>query len=223
MQDDIRQCSFRNTVIYHVLIFKRALRAHVYSTKPFGKVLILWRDATNKCMYVKHIPQHNNLSLTSLLITLTVFNGATNSPIYKHRPCSIELGNIRPLSNQQIIFFFFQDAQNRIEALRCCKCEHANDECQREEFSLQLTHLTEPLWVVVLGVVPPFLMEKVPVMLGCDSGVFSPSSSSLEESSTNSDLKKSNRRSLGGKHHVYSHNTSLGNHITWLVWRKFNN
>ncbi len=41
----------------------------------------------NKCMYVKHIPQHNNLSPTSLLITLTVFvAGATNSPIYKHRP-----------------------------------------------------------------------------------------------------------------------------------------
>jgi len=38
-------------------------------------------------MYVKHIPQHNNLSPTSLLITLTVFvAGATNSPIYKHRP-----------------------------------------------------------------------------------------------------------------------------------------
>ncbi len=41
---------------YHVLIFKRALRAHVYSTKPFGKVLISWWVATNKCMYVKHIP-----------------------------------------------------------------------------------------------------------------------------------------------------------------------
>ncbi len=41
----------------------------------------------NKCMYVKHIPQHNNLSPTSLLITLTVFvAGATNSLIYKHRP-----------------------------------------------------------------------------------------------------------------------------------------
>ncbi len=76
-----RQCSFRNTVIYHVLIFKRALRAHVYSTKPFGKVLILWWVATNKCMYVKHIPQHNNLNPTSLLITLTVFvAGATNQP-----------------------------------------------------------------------------------------------------------------------------------------------
>ncbi|KAF4101820.1 hypothetical protein G5714_016620 [Onychostoma macrolepis] len=48
-----------------------------------------------------------------------------------------------------------------------------------------------------LGVVPQFLMEKVPAMLGCDAGVFSPSSLSLEESSTNSDLKKSNRRSLG--------------------------
>ncbi len=41
----------------------------------------------NKCMYVKHIPQHNNLNTTSLLITLTVFvDDATNSPIYKHRP-----------------------------------------------------------------------------------------------------------------------------------------
>ncbi len=55
------------------LIFKRALRAHVYSTKPFGKVLLLCRVAINKCMYVKHIPHHNNLSPTSLLITLTVF------------------------------------------------------------------------------------------------------------------------------------------------------
>ncbi|XP_016111456.1 rho GTPase-activating protein 11A-like [Sinocyclocheilus grahami] len=48
-----------------------------------------------------------------------------------------------------------------------------------------------------LGVVPPFLMEKVPAMLGCDAGVFSPSSVSLEESDAHSDLKKSNRRSLG--------------------------
>lgn len=52
------------------------------------------------------------------------------------------------------------------------------------------------------GVVPQFLMEKVPAMLGCDAGVFSPSSVSLEESNTHSDLKKSNRRSLGGKNHV---------------------
>ncbi len=38
-------------------------------------------------MFVKRIPQHNNLSPASLLITLTVFvAGATNSPIYKHRP-----------------------------------------------------------------------------------------------------------------------------------------
>ncbi|XP_059411487.1 rho GTPase-activating protein 11A-like isoform X2 [Carassius carassius] len=48
-----------------------------------------------------------------------------------------------------------------------------------------------------LGVVPRFLMEKVPVMLGCDAGVFSPSSVSLEESIAHSELKKSNRRSLG--------------------------
>ncbi|XP_077052972.1 rho GTPase-activating protein 11A-like isoform X2 [Siphateles boraxobius] len=48
-----------------------------------------------------------------------------------------------------------------------------------------------------LGAVPQFLMEKVPAMLGCDAGVFSPASVSLEESNAHSDLKKSNRRSLG--------------------------
>ncbi|KAK7153485.1 hypothetical protein R3I93_011411 [Phoxinus phoxinus] len=48
-----------------------------------------------------------------------------------------------------------------------------------------------------LGAVPQFLMEKVPAMLGCDAGVFSPASVSLEESNALSDLKKSNRRSLG--------------------------
>ncbi len=92
MQDEMKMTFSKDSVpseiqYYHVLIFKRALRANVYSTKPFGKVLISWWVATNKCMYVKHIPQHNNLSPTSLLITLTVFvAGATNSPIYKHRP-----------------------------------------------------------------------------------------------------------------------------------------
>ncbi len=52
-----------------------------------------WFLNVEKCWYcgglaqIKHIPQHNNLSTTSLLITLTVFvAGATNSPIYKHRP-----------------------------------------------------------------------------------------------------------------------------------------
>ncbi len=96
MQDEMKTCS-KDSVpseiqYYHVLIFKHALRANVYSTKPFGKVLILWWVATNKCMYVKHNPQHNNPSPTSLLITLTVFvAGATNSPIYKHRP-EVNLG-----------------------------------------------------------------------------------------------------------------------------------
>lgn len=47
--------------------------------------------------------------------------------------------------------------------------------------------------------VPQFLMEKVPAMLGCDAVMFSPSSVSLEENNTHSDMKKNNRRSLGGK------------------------
>ncbi len=37
-------------------------------------VLKAWRVATNKSMYVIHIPQHNNLSPTSLLVTLTFTN-----------------------------------------------------------------------------------------------------------------------------------------------------
>ncbi|XP_057199277.1 rho GTPase-activating protein 11A isoform X2 [Triplophysa rosa] len=48
-----------------------------------------------------------------------------------------------------------------------------------------------------LGVVPQLLMEKVPAMLGCDAGMFSPSSVSLEENNTHSDVKKNSRRSLG--------------------------
>ncbi|XP_056332717.1 rho GTPase-activating protein 11A isoform X2 [Danio aesculapii] len=48
-----------------------------------------------------------------------------------------------------------------------------------------------------IGVVPQFLMEKVPAMLGCDAGVFSPSVVSLEDNNAHFDLKKNNRRSLG--------------------------
>ncbi|MCJ8737067.1 hypothetical protein PDJAM_G00019600 [Pangasius djambal] len=46
-----------------------------------------------------------------------------------------------------------------------------------------------------LGVVPEFLMAKVPGMLGCESGVFSPSDA-VEENSTPSGVKRC-RRSLG--------------------------
>ncbi|XP_055028694.2 rho GTPase-activating protein 11A isoform X1 [Misgurnus anguillicaudatus] len=48
-----------------------------------------------------------------------------------------------------------------------------------------------------LGVVPQFLMEKVPAMLGCDPGMFSPFSVPVEENNSHLDVKKSNRRSLG--------------------------
>ncbi|XP_026775713.3 rho GTPase-activating protein 11A isoform X1 [Pangasianodon hypophthalmus] len=46
-----------------------------------------------------------------------------------------------------------------------------------------------------LGVVPDFLMAKVPAMLGCESGVFSPSDA-VEEGNTPSGVKRC-RRSLG--------------------------
>ncbi len=88
MQDDIEH--FLKTVFlqkYSDIKTQRIVLILNMHYVPFGKVLILWWVATNKCMYVNHIPQHNNLSPTSLLITLTVFvTGATNSSIYKHRP-----------------------------------------------------------------------------------------------------------------------------------------
>uniref|UniRef100_A0A4W4HDA0 Rho-GAP domain-containing protein n=1 Tax=Electrophorus electricus TaxID=8005 RepID=A0A4W4HDA0_ELEEL len=46
-----------------------------------------------------------------------------------------------------------------------------------------------------LGAVPEFLLAKVPAMLGCETGVFSPSDA-LEEGSASSGVKRS-RRSLG--------------------------
>lgn len=52
-------------------------------------------------------------------------------------------------------------------------------------------------FVLFLGVVPEFLMAKVPGMLGCETGVFSPSDA-VEEGSTPSGGKRG-RRSLGGK------------------------
>ncbi|XP_058254385.1 rho GTPase-activating protein 11A isoform X2 [Hemibagrus wyckioides] len=55
-----------------------------------------------------------------------------------------------------------------------------------------------------LGVVPEFLMAKVPAMLGCESGVFSPSDAT-EEGSTPSGVKRC-RRSLG----VISTGTPVG-------------
>lgn len=51
--------------------------------------------------------------------------------------------------------------------------------------------------VLFLGVVPEFLIAKVPAMLGCESGACSPSDT-VEEGSTPSHVKRS-RRSLGGK------------------------
>ncbi|XP_031435955.1 rho GTPase-activating protein 11A isoform X1 [Clupea harengus] len=47
------------------------------------------------------------------------------------------------------------------------------------------------------GVVPQFLQEKVPAMLGCGAGLFSPPLDHVEENSANSGLRRSGRRSLG--------------------------
>ncbi|XP_076833995.1 rho GTPase-activating protein 11A isoform X2 [Brachyhypopomus gauderio] len=47
-----------------------------------------------------------------------------------------------------------------------------------------------------LGAVPDFLLAKIPAMLGCEAGVFSPSDA-LEEGSASSGVKRRSRRSLG--------------------------
>lgn len=51
----------------------------------------------------------------------------------------------------------------------------------------------------VSGVLPHFLQEKVPAMMGCEAGVLSPTHDVPEELDLNSGIKKRNRRSFGGK------------------------
>lgn len=51
----------------------------------------------------------------------------------------------------------------------------------------------------VSGVLPHFLQEKVPAMMGCEAGVLSPTHDLPEELDLNSGIKKRNRRSFGGK------------------------
>lgn len=47
------------------------------------------------------------------------------------------------------------------------------------------------------GVLPQFLLEKVPAMMGCEAGMLSPTHDELEELDLNSGLKRKNRRSFG--------------------------
>ncbi|CAB1335135.1 unnamed protein product [Coregonus sp. 'balchen'] len=47
------------------------------------------------------------------------------------------------------------------------------------------------------GVVPQYIMEKIPAMLGCEAGVLSPTLDGLDELDTNSGAKRRHRRSLG--------------------------
>lgn len=47
------------------------------------------------------------------------------------------------------------------------------------------------------GVLPQFLQEKVPAMMGCEPGAPSPTQDDLEEVDLNSGMKKKNRRSFG--------------------------
>ncbi|KAF3701325.1 Rho GTPase-activating protein 11A Rho-type GTPase-activating protein 11A [Channa argus] len=47
------------------------------------------------------------------------------------------------------------------------------------------------------GVLPEFLAEKVPAMMGCETGVLSPTSDELDELDLNSGLKRRHRRSFG--------------------------
>ncbi|CAG10678.1 unnamed protein product, partial [Tetraodon nigroviridis] len=47
------------------------------------------------------------------------------------------------------------------------------------------------------GVLPRFLQDKVPAMLGCESGALSPNQDELEEEGLSSGMKRRNRRSFG--------------------------
>lgn len=54
-------------------------------------------------------------------------------------------------------------------------------------------------YLSVSGVLPHFLQDKVPAMMGCEAGVLSPTHDVPEELDLNSGIKKRNRRSFGGK------------------------
>lgn len=47
------------------------------------------------------------------------------------------------------------------------------------------------------GVLPKFLQDKVPAMMGCEAGVLSPAHDEQEEPELNSGMKRKSRRSLG--------------------------
>ncbi|XP_074517481.1 rho GTPase-activating protein 11A isoform X1 [Sebastes fasciatus] len=47
------------------------------------------------------------------------------------------------------------------------------------------------------GVLPQFLLEKVPAMMGCEAGILSPTHDGLEELDLNSGMKRRHRRSFG--------------------------
>ncbi|XP_028995675.1 rho GTPase-activating protein 11A isoform X2 [Betta splendens] len=47
------------------------------------------------------------------------------------------------------------------------------------------------------GVLPQFLLEKVPVMMGCEAGVLSPACDDVDDLDLNSGIKKKHRRSFG--------------------------
>ncbi|KAL7380048.1 hypothetical protein ABVT39_010489 [Epinephelus coioides] len=52
------------------------------------------------------------------------------------------------------------------------------------------------------GVLPQFLQEKVPAMMGCEAGALSPSHDGLEELDLNSGMKRRQRRSFGGSKYI---------------------
>ncbi len=66
---------------------------------------------------------------------------------------------------------------------------------------LHCSFLTLNVWLClcVAGVLPQFLREKVPAMMGCVAGVVSPTHDEFEELALNSAMKRKHRRSLGGK------------------------
>lgn len=54
-------------------------------------------------------------------------------------------------------------------------------------------------YLPVSGVLPQSLQEKVPAMMGCETGLLSPTHDEVEEIDLNSGIKKRSRRSFGGE------------------------
>lgn len=89
-----------------------------------------------------------------------------------------------------VVHCLIENAQNFGAAKDFCTCKMSA--CRSSFWGLKAS-------LPVSGVLPQSLQEKVPAMMGCETGLLSPTHEEVEEVDLNSGIKKRSRRSFGGK------------------------